>query len=66
MKLSNSARKSESAPNRAKRSAPVQRDTKEVLAELVEKLKERLGQRQWLQSKEKRIHAEDFAPISTV
>jgi transposase len=42
-KLSNSAKKSESTPNRAKRRAPVQRDTKEVLAELVEKLKERLG-----------------------
>src|ERR1039458_89158 len=42
-KLSNSAKKSESTPDRAKRRAPVQRDTKEVLAELVEKLKERLG-----------------------
>ena len=39
----NSAKKSEPAGRRAKVKGPVQRDTKEVLAELVEKLKERLG-----------------------
>jgi transposase len=39
----NSAKKSEPAGRRAKAKGPVQRDTKEVLAELVEKLKERLG-----------------------
>ena len=39
----NSAKKSEPAGRRAKVKGAVQRDTKEVLAELVEKLKERLG-----------------------
>ena len=39
----NSAKKSEPAGRRAKVKGPVQRETKEVLAELVEKLKERLG-----------------------
>jgi hypothetical protein len=39
-KHSNSAKKSE--PTRAKSRVPVQRDTKEVLAELVGKLREKL------------------------
>jgi transposase len=42
-KHNNSAKKSEWTPVQAKPRGPEQRDTKEVLAELVEKLKERLG-----------------------
>ena len=38
----NSAKKRESTPNRTKASVSMQRDTKAVLAELVEKLKEKL------------------------
>ena len=41
-KHSNSGKKSEPKTNRAKSRGPVQRDTKEVLAELVGKLKEKL------------------------
>jgi hypothetical protein len=41
-KHSNSGKKSEPTTKRAKSRGPVQRDTKEVLAELVGKLKERL------------------------
>ena len=41
-KHNNSGKKSEPTTKRAKSRAPVQRDTKEVLAELVEKLKEKL------------------------
>ena len=41
-KHSNSGKKSEPTTNRAKSRGPVQRDTKEVLAELVGKLKEKL------------------------
>jgi len=41
-KHNNSRKKSEPASKRAKTRGPVQRDTKEVLAELVGKLKEKL------------------------
>jgi hypothetical protein len=41
-KHSNSGKKSEPTTKRAKSRGPVQRDTKEVLAELVGKLKEKL------------------------
>jgi hypothetical protein len=41
-KHNNSGKKSEPTAKRAKSRGPVQRDTKEVLAELVEKLKEKL------------------------
>ncbi len=42
MKHSNSGKKSEPTTKRAKSRGPMQRDTKEVPAELVEKLKEKL------------------------
>src|ERR1700688_2468895 len=42
-KHNNSANESERTPVRVKTRGPERRDTKEVLAELVEKLKERLG-----------------------
>jgi hypothetical protein len=42
MKHSNSGKKSEPTTKRSKSRGPVQRDTKEVLAELVGKLKEKL------------------------
>jgi hypothetical protein len=42
LKHSNSEKKSEPTTKRAKSRGPMQRDTKEVLAELVEKLKEKL------------------------
>src|SRR5664279_6494619 len=42
-KNNNSGRKSEQPTKRAKRRGPMPRDTKEVLAELVVKLKEKLG-----------------------
>ena len=44
-KHSNSGKKSEPITKRAKSRGPVQRDTKEVLAELVGKLKEKLDRK---------------------
>jgi hypothetical protein len=53
-KHNNSAKKSEPTLKRTKSLGPVRRDTKEVLAELVAKLKEKLDSKK------------SFAPIWTV
>ena len=67
MKHNNSGKKSEPTSKRTKSRGPVQRDTKEVLAELVEKLKEKLDPKKVAAtSAEKSIRAVSFAPISTV
>jgi hypothetical protein len=59
--------KSEPTSKRAKSRGPVQRDTKEVLAELVGKLKEKLHPKKVQQRvPEKSISAVSFAPTSTV
>jgi thiamine pyrophosphate-dependent acetolactate synthase large subunit-like protein len=69
-KHSNSGKKNEATSKRTKSQGPVQRDTKEVLAELVGKLKER--RKSWIRktrqqrAPEKSIRAMSFAPISTV
>ena len=68
MKHNNSGKKSEPTTKRVKSRGPVQRDTKEVLPELVGKLKEKLDPKvvEGAQEKEKRIREVSFAPISIV
>ena len=65
-KHNDSRKKSEPTSKRAKTRGPMRRDTKEVLAELVVKLKESWIRKRWQQRVEKRISAVSFAPISTV
>ena len=66
-KHNNSAKKSEPTSKRAKSRGPVQRDTKEVLAELVGKLREKLDPKKVAAtSAEKSIGEVSFAPISIV
>ena len=66
-KHNNSGKKSEPTSKRTKSPSPERRDTKEVLAELVAKLKEKLDSKKVAAtSAEKRISEVSFAPISTV
>ena len=66
-KHSNSGEKSEPTTKRAKSRGPVQRDTKEVLAELVGKLKEKLDPKKVAATSAGEEHCEvNFAPISIV
>jgi len=66
-KHNNSGKKSEPTSKPTKSRGPVQRDTKEVLAELVGKLKEKRIRKRWQQrAPEKSFRAVSFAPISTV
>ncbi len=66
-KHNNSGKKSEPTSKSTKLRGRVQRDTKEVLAELVGKLKERLDRKRWRQrAPEKSMSEVSFAPISTV
>ena len=66
-KDNNSRKKSEQPSKRAKSRGPVQRDTKEVLAELVGKLKEKLDPKKVAATSAGEQHEEvSFAPISTV
>ena len=66
-KHNNSGQKSEPTTKRAKSRGPVQRDTKEVLAELVGKLKEKLDpKKRQARAREMVIREVNFGPISTV
>jgi len=64
-KDNNSGKKSEPTSKRTKSPGPVRRDTKEVLAELVVKLKESWIRKRWQQRAEKRMSEVSFAPIGT-
>jgi hypothetical protein len=61
-KHSNSAKKSEPTSRRAKPRVPVQRDTKEVLAELVGKLKEKLDPKVAVMSGGEEHHGRGLRP----
>ena len=63
----NSGKKSEPTSKPTKSRDPVQRDTKEVLAELVGKLKEKLDAKKVAAtSAGKSVRAVSFGPVSTV
>ena len=66
-KHNNSPKKSEPTSRRTKARGPVQRDTKEVLVELVGKLKKKLDRNKVVApSAEESISETSLAPISTV
>jgi hypothetical protein len=65
-KHNNSPKKSEQPSKPVKSRGPVQRDTKEVLAELLGKLRDKLDPKAASASREKNISDVGFAPISTV
>ena len=66
-KHNNSRKKSEPTSKRAKTPGTMRRDTKEVLAELVGKLKENWIRKRWQQrAPEKSMSEVSFAPISIV
>jgi hypothetical protein len=65
-KDNNSGKKSEPTSKRTKSPGAVRRDTKEVLAELVVKLKEKLDSKKVQQRADKRMSEVSFAPIWTV
>jgi hypothetical protein len=65
-KHNNSPKKSEPTSKRAKSRGPVQRDPKEVLAELVGKLREKLDPKVVAASQEKSMREVSFAPILIV
>jgi len=65
-KHSNSGKKSEPTTKRAKSRGPVQRDTKEVLAELVGKLKEKLDPKKMAATSAGEQQRGGLPPISIV
>ena len=65
-KHNNSTKKSEPTSKRAKSRGPVQRDTKEVLAELVGKLKEKLDPKKVAATSAEKHPRGELRPISTV